>query len=48
MRKVIFVESPEASRDESLAQLDAAMQDIKTKAEALRDALAEDRQKGEK
>lgn len=48
MRKVIFVGSPEASSAESLAQLDELMQDIKTKVEALRDALAEDRQKEEK
>ena len=43
MRKVIFVGSPEGSSEESLARMDAAIQQIREAADALRAALAEDR-----
>ncbi len=43
MRKVIFVGSPEGSSEESLARMDAAIQEIREAADALRAALAEDR-----
>jgi hypothetical protein len=43
MRKIIFVGSPEGSSEESLARIDEAIAQIREKADALRDALAEDR-----
>ena len=43
MRQVIFVGSPEGSSEESLAQMDEAIQKIREAADALRAALAEDR-----
>lgn len=45
MRKVIFVGSPEGSSEESLARTDEAIQKIREAADALRAALAEDKEK---
>ena len=43
MRKIIFVASPEAASDESLARLDEAIRQIRERAETLFTRLAEDR-----
>ena len=45
MRKVIFVGSPEGSSEESLARMDAAIQEIREAADALRAALSKDKEK---